>query len=467
MPISSVHHGQSQSGLAFGEVGARRLPAPTESRTLRAAFILGGLQIPLALVMHRTAILATVVMALTVLGLLWLALRMRTPVLIWTGLAYLVGSEVLWRMSNALVFWETAKYAVIGISLLTLFRLVKPALPFPAILYILCLLPSAILTYFALGRENFRKPVLFNIAGPLAVAIASCALRNIRFSGPEFRRLLIAVLLPVVGIGAICAFSVYGSQITFGTQSNHDASGGFGPNQVSSALSLGSVIALLLAMTLPRDVRFARVVFIPIALFLAVQAALTFSRSGIYLILASLLVAAGFLRRRLLARGASGLKVIASIALAAFLLLPVLDNFTGGALSRRFEEKGMTGRETLMATDVGLFLQHPLYGVGIGVSRFYHSRDLAAHSEFSRLLAEHGILGLVALGCLMVLAISFLMREKSPEARALKAVLLTWSILFLFVNSTRTALPSLMFALCSCRYREEGLANMEPGVTRA
>ena len=60
-----------------------------------------------------------------------------------------------------------------------------------------------------------------------------------------------------------------------------------------------------------------------------------------------------------------------------------------------------TGREDIARADLEVWFDNPVLGVGPGVAKEYRAatfgRAAAAHTEFTRLLAEHGILGLVAL----------------------------------------------------------------------
>src|SRR5712691_6593978 len=60
--------------------------------------------------------------------------------------AYIAGSEVIWRMTDAWVFWETGKYFLTLFCLLGLFRKRDKKIPFLPVLYFALLLPSALLT---------------------------------------------------------------------------------------------------------------------------------------------------------------------------------------------------------------------------------------------------------------------------------------------------------------------------------
>src|SRR5690606_38226942 len=98
------------------------------------------------------------------------------------------------------------------------------------------------------------------------------------------------------------------------------------------------------------------------------------------------------------------------VALVGIVLFARLDEFTGGALGSRFRDTDPTGRDELAQEDVEVWLDHPVMGVGPG--RAYAYRDVAgpleeaaAHTEFTRLLAEHGVLGLLAIATLGAVAV--------------------------------------------------------------
>jgi O-antigen ligase len=52
-------------------------------------------------------------------------------------------------------------------------------------------------------------------------------------------------------------------------------------------------------------------------------------------------------------------------------IYPFVDEYAEGGVSRRFNEKGMTGREALINADIELWPENPLFGVGIGRSQLF------------------------------------------------------------------------------------------------
>src|SRR5690606_14266869 len=117
---------------------------------------------------------------------------------------------------------------------------------------------------------------------------------------------------------------------------------------------------------------------------------------------------------------------------------------TGGAVSRRFSDTGLTGRDVLMRSDLRIWWEHPLIGVGPGRAAAERvemmGRAAAAHTEFTRLLAEHGLLGAAA----MLVVLSGLWQRiritRTLRFRAFIVALFTFSALYMITTGMRTVL---------------------------
>ena len=83
---------------------------------------------------------------------------------------------------------------------------------------------------------------------------------------------------------------------------------------------------------------------------------------------------------------------------------------TGGLIGNRYtnrnaigqvEDDITTGRVELIETELTAFYHHPITGIGVGKGKEYREENLgigiASHNELSRLLAEHGILGIICI----------------------------------------------------------------------
>lgn len=143
----------------------------------------------------------------------------------------------------------------------------------------------------------------------------------------------------------------------------------------------------------------------------------------------------------------------------AYLILPRLNTFTGGQLAQRLADTGTTNRTEIALTDLQMFVAHPLFGVGPGMGFFERSTTFlgsdAAHTEFTRLLAEHGIPGLVALALLLAMAWRSIRDAGTYWARGWTLVLIGWSITEMGHASMRIAAISFLFGLAACRWDDE------------
>jgi O-antigen ligase len=150
-----------------------------------------------------------------------------------------------------------------------------------------------------------------------------------------------------------------------------------------------------------------------------------------------------------------------------YILLPRLDSFSEGALSARFEKTDLSGREVLMKGDMLLFLQHPLLGVGVGLAKSARRSVVDyvghAHTEFTRLLSEHGLLGAGALVALVVMAAGAISRQKCVSSRAVSASLVAFAFVFMTGSAMRLAVPCFLLSFARVRVRS---AIPEGGGTR-
>ncbi|MGH9365058.1 MAG: O-antigen ligase family protein [Thermoanaerobaculia bacterium] len=384
------------------------------------------------------------------MGLWWASLGQDLARVACVG-AYITGAEVLWRMTGAHVFWEFGKYATALIFLVYLIR-TGGLRPPPAIfLYFALLLPSITLTLANGTLAEARNDVSFNLSGPFVLMVSVWFFRHARLSSSQLARVFMTLIAPVVGVAAVALHStVTASAIVFDRISNFTTSGGFGPNQVSAVLGFASLLAFLCANEIALS-KGVRTLMLGAMIVLAVESTLTFSRGGLYIFAGSALVAMSYMFRDGRRRARLILIVALCFIVARYLAIPQLDVFTGGALANRFEDTRLTGRDDFARADIETWRAHPILGVGPGQGDVYREgqvgRPIAAHTEFSRLLAEHGLLGLVALLLLMGAGAQTLRRAPVEAAKATAAGMIVWSFLFMLVYGMRLVAPSFAFGL--------------------
>ena len=387
------------------------------------------LHVVLALLMRSFTLVATI-HALLVFALgAWTALREDDLKKLIPYTAYIIGAEVLWRMTRANIFWEFGKYAIVAIFMIALLRhkkIRKAGLP---IIFFVVLTPSIILTVNGLGlTERARELISFNLSGLLATSVCLIFFSQIKVSLDDLKNWVWPMVYPILGIFTLAAYSTLTAEaISFGTESVFVTSGGYGPNQVSAVLGLGALMLVMLALSEKQRGRFLAVIF---ALALLTQSFLTFSRGGVY----NFAIALGGAILHLLQkpdRFIRGIFVtLVVVTIMGLLILPRLETLTGGMLSQRFTEIDPGPRGSLAEADFRLFQQNPLLGVGPGMAYYRRQgfRPSAAHTEFTRLIGEHGVGGILTLLILAFLLLRSYFRAPDAMSRAWVVALAGWPL---------------------------------------
>ncbi len=197
--------------------------------------------------------------------------------------------------------------------------------------------------------------------------------------------------------------------------------------------------------------RLRKVLLFAVMVVCGMQSALTFSRGGLFQTACAVLISCMYLlkdpRLRYTVLSVGGVLFL----VANFVLLPYLDSFTGGELSSRFEDTSSTGRGGIFEADLEIWQENLILGVGPGVAteirKQFYGKSIVAHTEFSRVLAEHGIFGVSAFFVLMLMCINRLKLPGTNRNRAIVAALVTWSMVYLLVNAMRLAAPCFLFGL--------------------
>jgi hypothetical protein len=421
-----------------------------EKVRLTLVLVFFAAHVPLAILMSVNRYIATLHAFATIAGALWLAVSSEKIERVAYAVAYITGVEVLWRMTGAQFFWEIGKYGVAAVFIVAMIRhrRVKPSiLP---VLYFVLLLPSALLTFLSLPLGESRHLLSDNMSGPLALMVAGCFFSQLSLSRENLLRLFLVLMGPIIGVAAVAFFGIATTEeIVFGGESSHAASGGFGPNQVSSILGLGALAGFLILLDKDADLKL-KILCGGIIMFVAAQSALTFSRGGLYNAAGAIVLASLFLLKDPRTRIRFVLSIVLVSAVFYFVIFPQLDNFTGGALSARFEDTEMTGREDIANADLNIWLDNFILGVGPGLAKehrreFY--RAAAAHTEFTRLLAEHGVLGLVALFVFTGAAVRNLVTARAARDKGLIVAVTAWSIFYMLNTAMRLVAPAMMLGL--------------------
>jgi len=418
-----------------------------------AAFVVA--HVFLALVIRAVPALGSIHAIACLLVGLFIAFRYPPRAVLFV-LCYVTGAEVLWRMARSAVVWELGKYSVVAVLLVALMRIRWRRNRMLPLLYFALLLPSAFLTFSSEGLGVTRQLLSFNMSGPLSLTLCVLYCSNIKITEPDLRTMLMTVMGPLAGIATLGVQSIAThANIEFVNASNYVTAGEFGANQVSAALGLGVLLAMLLILD-RRTPTILRALLGLLGIAYAVQSAITFSRSGLALAFFSLTTAAFYMVRDRRARMTLITVSVFLFALGKFVIVPRLDDLTNGKFGERYSEFESDGRTKLASYDWAVFNEHPVFGVGPGMANVLR-REMghagAAHTEYTRLLAEHGVFGIAAILVLALLAWRTFRACNVSRYRAFVVGFLTWSALFLAVSAMRLVAPSVLAGLaCAVAY---------------
>lgn len=407
------------------------------------------LHIILAFLMRGSSLLATLHALLTVILGLVKALTAKEIREVVPYVAYIAGAEVIWRLTDANVFWEIGKYATIAILFVALLKVRKIKNGFLPIAFLLLFLPAAFLTIDARGFTNLaRQDISFNLSGPLATGVCLLFFYQVQARVEDLRSWFWALVYPTVSMLTVAVYSMLSAQeiiFTSGGVLNEVTSGGNGANQVSAILGLGALLLVLLTVDQNSgDVRFLA---LSLGLGLLTQSVLTFSRGGLYNFAAGLLGGiVHFLRKP--SRYLRFIILLAFLSvLIIILVVPRLEQFTGGFLSQRFTDLDLTNREELAQAEFRLFKENPVFGVGVGMASYMRGFKIggASHTEYTRILAEHGVFGI--LGLLLLALMILRAYRNAPDAltKGLVIAFSAWSLVEMAHAAMRIVAISLMF----------------------
>jgi O-antigen ligase len=431
---------------------ARRKP---DFFTGAVAFV--AAHVVLGIAASQVPMVATIHGALTALTAVILAFTSPRIDRIVAAAGYCAMCDVFWRMSKSAMPWEASKYLSLLVLLIAFFRFVKRPhdTQLPA-LYLALLVPSCLVGLVLLGPSVARDQISLNIAGPALLGVGVILMRQLIGTERELSFIFWAMVGPIIAIVTIATRSTITSDtLKFTSASNFQTSGGFGPNQVSTVLGLGVLVCILLSLSKTTTKMLA--LQVGIGAWFGAQALLTFSRGGLYS------AGAGVIAIVLVAIATQGARtrVIAGIIiglLVAVALFPSLNDFTGDAIGARFEKSGTSGRDQIANADFDLFVQSPLFGVGVGVAKTERANtataydvEAKAHTEWTRLLAEHGILGFVAGALLLVMAVQGIKRSTTRWNRMVAASCAAWSLVTMGHSATSVAAICFAFTLSQIR----------------
>ena len=372
--------------------------------------------------------------------------------------AYIAGAEVFWRQTGALTFYETGKYGVILFLLIGIFFKGTSSKTVPYWIYLLILVPGIIVASVTLSYEaEFRKLIAFNLSGPVCLGVTAlyCYYKKIKKSQMEL--VLMMLLLPLLSqMFYLYLYTPTIRQEIISLSGNYAATGGFGPNQISTVFGLGAFLLVTRLFTVKS--RIINIIDLVLLGMMGYRAVVTFSRGGVFTALACIVTFIVFLyyKQDLKGQTQTRFKIIL-VSIALILVWIFTSTVTSGLIGNRYanenklgESKGdvSTGRVELVETELEGFYHNPVVGIGVGKGREFREENLGieinTHNEISRLLAEHGMFGVIAILILIFVPLMFWLKFKNNYY--FLAFVAFW---FLTINHSamRIALPAFVYGL--------------------
>lgn len=373
---------------------------------------------------------------------------------------YLVGVEVLLRMSKGLLFYEFGKYSVMLILILGLVLRKYHNKNSKIYLYYLLLLVIGIAFTPYLDLEKIRQEVSFNLSGPFLLGIGSLYFFSKELTIDKLLDGLKMFILPLVAMLSFLFFTTPNvSEIVFKSAANFDTTAGFGPNQVSTVLGFSIFIFFIFFIFRYSLTNF---LFLDLILFfyLVYRALLTFSRGGILASIFAIVICTLYLSRYRSFRIGKLLKYLSVAIVFMGLLFFYTSSVTDGVLTKRYlnkttygedKEDITSGRTGYIDLELKAFYENPFFGVGVGGSKYYrdtHSDRFvgSSHNEITRLLSEHGIIGFFVFIMLLTTPI----KRMRGESLMVKGILLSfYTFWFLTINHSamRIAFSGFIYSL--------------------
>ncbi len=373
--------------------------------------------------------------------------------------SYLIGTEVFTRMVKGFFLYETGKYGVILFLFLgVILGSFKQKFSLQFVFYLLLLFLGVVFTQVPEG-ESIRNAISFNLSGPIVLGVTAFYCYKRPISKKNILNVLFLMLLPLFSMVTFLYFRTRDiKEIVFGGVASFETSGGFGPNQVATAIGLG-VFIITIFMVKREKLSGFKILDALFLIYFIYRGLLTFSRGGI--IAAG--IAIGLFSFFYILSQNGTLKMVLKYLITSFIFFLSIwiytSNITGGMLDNRYAGKNARGvqKEDITSGRIDIiniqfknFLSEPL-GIGVGNGKYKRqlsNENIAAtsHNEAGRLIEEHGLIGLILLiGLLIIPLFNFYTSDNYQRA----FIISFYALWFLTINHSamRIAFPGFIYAL--------------------
>lgn len=239
--------------------------------------------------------------------------------------------------------------------------------------------------------------------------------------------------------------------IEYDSESNFESSGGMGPVQLSFYLALTAFLFFYKFFNESDSKQ--KLFFISHMLLVTALSVLTFSRGGLYFLVAYTGFYLMFNLHKFSKAKNTVYVALVFIPMLIFAYNTVL-KMTDNKVTDRFSEEGTGNRDVLVEYGLIMFQENPVFG--IGTSGFYEyiaqprlwGKHSGAHNEFIRSLAEHGIIGgIIYFGFIIVAFIGISSRRLPLDEKCLYYVFMFSYIAGTIHNGQKIGLQCFMVFL--------------------
>lgn len=385
--------------------------------------------------------------------------------------SYFASMELLGRMCKSYQYklpWEFGKYVVFfgAIYAILILNARKGTKGF--LLFIL-LIPSM---FFGGDRDIIWHDIVFNLLGPISVAFAIIAFSRLKITKQQFRQIVKLLLYPAISVLAYVVIKTPDlDSLEFSLEANFSTTGGYGSNQVSTVLGLGLFLSFLFYVN-RWELTGNRLADLAIMLGFAFQGLLSFSRGGMIGGILGIIVFIFMISKsspkvtRYYQLPKIGKYVLPAL-IGLVLIFQVADAITGGQLALRYAGETnlsvqgksevsintlTTGRFDILLEDLEVWQDHFVLGAGAGVSQWVRAENsggmkIASHVEISRLLAEHGLLGLTWIVILVLMGVKLIVFNTNAKYQGILLAFFIIAVYTTFHAATRTYLTPLLIGI--------------------
>jgi O-antigen ligase len=380
-----------------------------------------------------------------------------------TYLPFLIYSEVFIRAYLREIPYLSMSYLFITVFLVQIINYNKNKKAHSkAYLFLIGFALLEVINGFFPARPQLLRSIFFSSSTAILAIIWSSF--NI-LSPQTINRILANVKIASLFLAGIIVVAHLRGKIAYGNFSSNEASNGMAPVQISGYL--GTACCFFLFGLMNGVEKKNRVINFIAFVTVGVIMVLTFSRGGLYFvaIIAALYM---FFNRAQLGNYFKYLIMI-PVVIVAFNF--VVDE-TGGAILRRYDDKGSSNRDVLVEASFKLFLEHPILGVGTSnfgtaiVKEKLFTQESTAHNEFARAMAEHGIFGIATYWTYFILTFIALFFRKEPQ-RQYSIYFLALFCLIVVHNGLKISIQHLLLVLAIANPSINSLNISSRNVTNA